>query len=105
TRFHGGQLQLDVAAAGTAVDRVATALGLGREAAADGIIRVVDARMAEGIRLVSVRRGIDPTAFALFSFGGAAGLHASAIARQLSIGRIVVPRIASVLSAWGMLAT
>ena len=61
--------------------------------------------MAEGMRLVSVRRGVDPRRFALFAFGGAAGLHATDIARQLGLARVVVPRVAAVLSAWGMLAT
>jgi N-methylhydantoinase A len=66
---------------------------------------VVNTRMAEGIRLVSVRRGVDPRGFSLLAFGGAAGLHATDVARQLEIGRVVVPRVAAVLSAWGMLAT
>jgi N-methylhydantoinase A len=61
--------------------------------------------MAEGVRLVSVRRGVDPRRFALFAFGGAAGLHATDIARQLGLNRVIVPRVAAVLSAWGMLAT
>jgi N-methylhydantoinase A len=52
-----------------------------------------------------VRRGIDPRRFALLSFGGAAGLHVTDIARQLDLRRVVVPRLAAVLSAWGMLAT
>ena len=61
--------------------------------------------MAEGIRLVSARRGVDPRRFALLAFGGAAGLHITDVARQLEIARVVVPRVAAVLSAWGMLAT
>jgi N-methylhydantoinase A len=61
--------------------------------------------MAEGIRLVSVRRGVDPRRFALLSFGGAAGIHITDIARQLEVRRVIVPRTAAVLSAWGMLAT
>ena len=61
--------------------------------------------MAEGIRLVSVRRGVDPRRFALLAFGGAAGLHVAEVARQLDLTRVVVPRVAAVLSAWGMLAT
>jgi N-methylhydantoinase A len=61
--------------------------------------------MAEGVRLVSVRRGVDPRRFALLAFGGAAGLHVAEVARRLEIQRVIVPRAASVLSAWGMLAT
>jgi N-methylhydantoinase A len=105
TRFLGGRRALDSAAAERAVDEVAAALGIDRLAAAAGIHRVVNTNMAEGVRLVSIRRGVDVRHFALFAFGGAAGLHATDIARQLGIGRVVVPRVAAVLSAWGMLAT
>jgi N-methylhydantoinase A len=104
-RFLGGRASLDEAAAGRAVDQVAHALGIDRLAAAEGIHRVVNTRMAEGVRLASVRRGVDPRRFALLSFGGAAGLHITDIARQLGLARVIVPRLASVLSAWGMLAT
>jgi N-methylhydantoinase A len=54
---------------------------------------------------VSVRRGADPRRFALLAFGGAAGLHVTEVARMLEITRVIVPRVAAVLSAWGMLAT
>ena len=101
----GGEMRLDRGAAETAMTRLGKDLGLDPISAAAGVQRVINARMAEGIRLVSVRRGIDPTAFALLAFGGAAGLHATAVARQLSIPRVIVPRVASVLSAWGMLAS
>ncbi|HML12016.1 MAG TPA: hydantoinase/oxoprolinase family protein [Xanthobacteraceae bacterium] len=103
--FLGGRRLLDRAAAAAAVDRIAAALGIAREAAAYGIHRVVDTTMAEGVRLVSVRRGVDPRKFALFAFGGASGLHATAVAHQLGLARVIVPRVAAVLSAWGMLAT
>ena len=103
--FLGGRARLDPKAAHTAVEGVARRLGLSVVQAAEGIHRVVDTNMAEGIRLVSVRRGADPRRFALLSFGGAAGLHITEVARMLEIGRVVVPRVASVLSAWGMLAT
>src|SRR3954453_21249486 len=103
--FLGGARQLDPAAAERAVDRIATQLGIERIAAARGIHRIVNTTMAEGVRLVSVRRGVDPRRFALFAFGGAAGLHATEIARQLDLSRVIVPRVAAVLSAWGMLTT
>jgi N-methylhydantoinase A len=103
--FLGGRRRLDRAAAESAVDRIAARLGVDRLAAARGIHRVVNTGMAEGVRLVSVRRGVDPRKFALLAFGGASGLHATEIARQLGLARVVVPRVAAVLSAWGMLAT
>jgi N-methylhydantoinase A len=105
TSFLGGRARLDTGAAERAVDRIAESLGVDRMTAAEGIHRVVNTRMAEGIRLVSVRRGIDPRRFALLSFGGAAGLHITDIARQLDLERVVVPRLAAVFSAWGMLAS
>jgi len=103
--FLGGARRLDLAAAEAAIDKTAAALGIERLAAARGIHRIVNTNMAEGVRLVSVRRGVDPRRFALFAFGGAAGLHATDIARQLQLRRVIVPRVAAVLSAWGMLAT
>ncbi len=103
--FLGGERRLDRPAAERAVGAVAKALGIAPIAAAAGIYRIVNMRMADGIRLMTVRRGVDPRRFALLSFGGAAGLHAVEIARQLELRRIVVPTVASVLSAWGMLST
>lgn len=103
--FLGGRAELDTAAAEAAVDKIAEALSVDRMTAAEGIHRVINTRMAEGVRLVSVRRGIDPRRYALLSFGGAAGLHITDIARQLDLRRVIVPRLAAVLSAWGMLAT
>ncbi|HEY2539436.1 MAG TPA: hydantoinase/oxoprolinase family protein, partial [Stellaceae bacterium] len=79
--FLGGRRRLDRDAAEAAVDKVAAALGVDRLAAALGIHRVVNTTMAEGVRLVSVRRGVDPRHFALLAFGGASGLHATEIAR------------------------
>jgi N-methylhydantoinase A len=102
--FLGGR-RLDRAAAERAVDRLADSLGLSRDATALGIYRLINLKMADGIRLMTLRRGIDPRRFALLSFGGAAGLHAVEVARELEIPRVVVPSVASVLSAWGMLAS
>ncbi|MCB9927907.1 MAG: hydantoinase/oxoprolinase family protein [Alphaproteobacteria bacterium] len=103
--FLGGTATLDAAAADAALDALAAGLGVTREQAAEGVHRVINTQMAEGVRLVSVRRGIDPRQFALLSFGGAAGLHVTEVARQLGVTRAIAPRVASVLSAWGMLAT
>ena len=105
SHFLGGRSTLDRPAAEAALDKLASELGVTRIAAAEGVHRVVNTNMAEGIRLVSVRRGVDPRQFALLSFGGAAGLHITDVARQLDLSRVIVPRVAAVLSAWGMLAT
>jgi N-methylhydantoinase A len=74
-------------------------------AAAAGVHRLANIRMADGIRVATVRRGVDPRDFCLLAFGGAAGLHASAVARELSMKRVAVPFFAAGLSAWGMLHT
>ncbi|MFY9952612.1 hydantoinase/oxoprolinase family protein [Bradyrhizobium sp.] len=103
--FMGGKRPLDRAAAEAAIDRIATSLGLSRLEAAAGIYRMINLKMADGIRLMTLRRGVDPRRFALLSFGGAAGLHAGQVARELEISRIIVPTVASVLSAWGMLTS
>jgi N-methylhydantoinase A len=103
--FMGGQRPLDRAASEAAVDRVAASLGLSRLEAAAGICRMINLKMADGIRLMTLRRGVDPRRFTLLSFGGAAGLHAAEVARELDIKRIIVPTAASVLSAWGMLTS
>lgn len=103
--FMGGRRPLDRAAAEAAIDRLAASLGVTRIEAAAGIYRLVNLKMADGIRLTTLRRGVDPRKFALLSFGGAAGLHAAEVARELEMTRIVVPTAASVLSAWGMLTS
>jgi N-methylhydantoinase A len=103
--FLGGRIGLDAKAAERAVAQIAKQLGTSVREAALGISRVVNTNMAEGIKIVSVRRGVDPRKFALIAFGGAAGLQVTEVARLLEIRRVVVPSVAAVLSAWGMLAT
>ncbi|MBM3959690.1 MAG: hydantoinase/oxoprolinase family protein [SAR202 cluster bacterium] len=103
--FLGGRMRLDSAAAHGTLAALGKHLGTDPISAAEGVHRVVNTNMAEGIRIVSVRRGIDPRRFTLVSFGGAAGLHITEVARTLEIGRVVVPDVAPVLSAWGMLGS
>jgi N-methylhydantoinase A len=103
--FMGGRRPLDRAASEAAIDRVAASLDLTRLEAAAGVYRMINLKMADGIRLMTLRRGVDPRRFALLSFGGAAGLHAAEVARELEMRRIIVPTTASVLSAWGMLTS
>lgn len=103
--FMGGRRKLDREAAEAAVGEIAAALGISQHQAAAGIYRMVNLGMADGIRLMTLRRGVDPRRFAMVSFGGAAGLHAAEVARELEIPRVIVPVAASVLSAWGMLSS
>src|SRR4051794_1532353 len=100
-----GGVRLDPAAAERAVAALAGSLGLAdARACAEGIVRVANTEMVRALRVVTVERGIDPRRFALLAFGGAGPLHAAAIAEELGIGRIVVPRAAGVLSALGLAA-
>ena len=103
--FAGGAFRLDPEAARRVIaERIAAPLGLSVAAAAIGIHRVVNAGMAEGMRLVSIRQGYDPRRFALVALGGAGPIHATALADELGIARVVVPRSPGVLSAAGLLA-
>ncbi len=104
--FLGGRTRLHQDRAVRAVKtRVAGPLGLSLEEAALGVLDVVTTAMAEGIRLLTVRRGGDPRNFSLLAFGGAAGLHVGKVARKTGISRIHLPSAAPVLSAYGMLAS
>ena len=105
-RFLGGAVALDLDLATEAVRRhVAEPLGLDVEAAAEGILRVVSSSIAEGIRLASVSRGLDPREFTLMGFGGAAGLVATRVAREIGMSRALIPPAGPVLSAFGMMAS
>ena len=103
-RFLGGRMKLDVTAARDAIaTRIAAPLGIDVEAAALGICRVVNERMVSGIVEMTVRRGIDPRQLTLVTGGGATGVAAVELARELGIRRILVPRETSVLCAFGAL--
>jgi N-methylhydantoinase A len=103
-RFWGGRLELDTAAAHDAFrQQVAERLGIDVVRAAFGAFQVVNANMVDAIREVSVRRGHDPRDFLLVAAGGAGPIHASAIARELDIPLVLIPRDASVMCAVGQL--
>jgi N-methylhydantoinase A len=99
-----GEIELDRAAAETAVSELARELDLGVLACAEGIIRVAESEMLGALRLMTVERGIDPRGFALMPFGGAGPLHAPALAEELGISRILCPRVSGVLCALGLAA-
>jgi N-methylhydantoinase A len=102
--FRGGQ-RAEMDAAGRALDAVAARLGGDRTAAARGIVRIADHNMINALKLVSVNRGFDPRDFTLVAFGGGGGMHAAALAAELGMRKVVIPRAADVFSAWGMLMT
>ncbi|MDW5598188.1 hydantoinase/oxoprolinase family protein [Conexibacter stalactiti] len=103
--FGGGELALSRVAAEQAVGALARELGIDTTAAAAGIYATVNAAMTDSLRLVTVSRGLDPREFALVAAGGAGPVHAAALARDLEVPLVVVPRDASVLCAAGMLVT
>ncbi|HEY7206028.1 MAG TPA: hydantoinase/oxoprolinase family protein [Methylomirabilota bacterium] len=103
-RFAGGAMTLDVAAAGRALAALGSRLGLDPVAAAAGIHRVVNARMADQIRLVTIKRGYDPRQFALLVLGGAGPVHGAALAEEMGMAEVVVPEAPGVLAAFGLLA-
>jgi N-methylhydantoinase A len=103
--FAGGALTLDLEAAQRAIAAVGEPLGLGDVVAAAGIHRIVNARMADEIRLVSLQRGYDPRGFGILALGGGGPLHGGAIADALGLRQMIVPEAPGVLSAFGLLVS
>jgi N-methylhydantoinase A len=103
--FAGGQMTLDVEAARQAVARLADELQLEPVELAEGICDVINAKMAQAIRTLTVEKGIEPREFALVAFGGAGPMHAASLAQELEVPEVIVPRYPGAFSAWGMLET
>jgi len=103
--FLGGDMKLFPNLAQDAVGNLALKLGLSVEQMAEGILDVINAKMANAIRSITISKGIDPRDFSLVAFGGAGPMHAVALARELGIEKVIVPKSAGAFSAWGMLNT
>jgi N-methylhydantoinase A len=102
--FLGGDMRLDSPAARAAISaEIAEPLDLSVEAAAEGVLIVTNSTLGAAIRLSLFEKGFDPREFAMIAFGGAAGLHAVAVAQEIGVKRIVFPENASTLSAYGIL--
>ena len=101
--FLGGRMRLDQAAARAAVERVARPLAMHAMAAAEGIVRIIDVKMAEAIKAISTMRGHDLRDFMLLAFGGAGPVHAARIARDLRMAGVIVPLYPGVFSAIGLM--
>jgi N-methylhydantoinase A len=102
----GGAFALDVGAARAAIlTRIAQPLGLSLEAAARGILEVLDNNMVGAMRVVSVERGIDPAELVFVPFGGAGPLHGGSLARLIGCRTVLVPPAPGVLSALGLLVS
>ncbi len=102
-RLLGGEMSLDVEASRNAVKKIADALGLSIEQAAQGIIDIVNENMFGALRLVSVQRGLDPRDFALVAFGGAGPLHGNYLSKLSGAFPCISPPTPGVLSALGFL--
>lgn len=104
TSLAGGEITLDPKLAENAVrNTVAEPFGMELHEAAEAIIDVANANMANAVRLLSITRGYDPRDFALIAFGGAGALHGAAVAKELSIPIVIVPPDPGVTSALGCL--
>jgi N-methylhydantoinase A len=102
----GGALTVDIAAAERAIDQaVARPLGLTVPEAAARIAEIVNANMAEALRIVSIERGHDARTFSLIAFGGAGPVHAVALAEELQIPEVIIPPVPGAFSALGLVAT
>jgi N-methylhydantoinase A len=103
--FLGGAMQLDSGAAEKALAELGKQVDTGARSIARGVLRYAVAQMSHALRLVTLRRGHDPRDFVFIAFGGAGPLHATLLARELGIGRTVIPPSPSHFSAFGMLAS
>lgn len=104
--FLGGERRLHVEGAREAIEtQVATPTGLSVTAAAMAIVDILDARMADLVRMSTIGRGYDPREFALFAFGGAGPLHVGAYAADVGTRLTVVPTNSAVFSAFGIAAS
>lgn len=102
--FLGGELKLDLAGCQRQMaERVATPLGLDPTEAADGILRIAVTQMSHAVKAVTTERGLDAGSFTMVVYGGAGPLHASAIAREIGIRKVLIPYAPGYFSAYGML--
>ena len=101
--FLGGAMTIHPDRSRAAIGRLARAIAKTPKETALGIVDIANANMEKAIRVISVERGYDPRSFALFSFGGAGGMHAVEMAAHLRMPTVIVPRNAGVLSAFGLL--
>ena len=105
SNFSGGGMTLDRDAASAALARMGKIFDMTAEAMAQGVLDIVNAKMADAIRTITIRRGIDPRDFSLVAFGGAGPAQAVALAEELQIEEVIVPVYPGAFSAWGMLQT
>ena len=101
----GGWMQLDSTSSEKVIRNMAKKLSMTKVELAEGILSIINAKMADAIRTITIKNGIDPREFSLVAFGGAGSMHAIWIAEELEIKEIIVPPNPGNFSAWGMLQT
>lgn len=100
--FCGGNVVADLAAVSQGLNVLSHRLQLTMDEVARGIVRLANDNMVNALKLVSLSRGHDPRELTLMAFGGGGAMHAVALAQELGVKKVIVPRSASVFSAWGM---
>lgn len=103
--FLGGRMSLDEEAAQRALLSIGPQVGLDEVAFAEGMLSIINAKMADAMRTITVKQGIDPREYSLVAFGGAGPMHAVWLAEELEIREVIVPWSPGTFSAWGMLQT
>lgn len=101
----GGWMELDFEAAAQAIHSVAEQVKLSDTELAEGMLAIINAKMADAIRTITIKQGIDPREFSMVAFGGAGSMHGVWLARELEIKEVIVPWSPGTFSAWGMLQT
>ncbi|WP_286915231.1 MULTISPECIES: hydantoinase/oxoprolinase family protein [unclassified Pseudomonas] len=101
--FANGEIEPDLMAVEQAFAELGERLGVSAGQLAHGVLQIANANMVNALKLISVNRGHDPRDFSLMAFGGGGALHATALAAELGIPKVIVPPFAGVFSAWGML--
>jgi len=101
--FCGGEIQADMNAVNKSIELISSKLKFNNSETARGIIRIANNNMINALKLVSVNKGYDPREFTLVAFGGGGGMHATSLAKELNVPKVIIPVNSSVFSAWGML--
>ena len=101
----GGWMNLNINASDKVIKNLSDKLKISKTELAEGILSIINAKMADAIRTITVKEGIDPREFSLVAFGGAGSMHAVWLAEELEIKEVIVPNDPGTFSAWGMLQT
>lgn len=85
--------------------KISEPFNVSTEDGALGIIQIANSNMLNALRLISVRKGYDPSDFVMVAYGGGGPMHAAALGKELGVKKVIIPVSSAVFSAWGMLQT